>query len=132
MSFTKNPLVFSYDELEKYLDDTVIELVSLFGNKEISDIKEAKEIIVNTLLIDPKSYIDYHDDSFIIISLLFSKVKADDREEFTMILMSSTCLLESLFKVDDLDSQLCERIGIIVSNLYDKFIDEIKNHPDLD
>lgn len=127
----KNPLVFSHRELEQYLDDTVIKLVSLFCCKKVSTIKEAKTIIANTLLLDPKSYIDYHDDSFTIISVLFSKVKAVDHEEFSLILMSSTCLLESVLKVNELDNEICKQISTIVGDLYEKFFDEIENHPDL-
>lgn len=127
----KNPLFFSHQELEQYFDETVIKLVSLFICKEVANIEEAKEIIQNTLLLDPQSYINYHDDIFTIISVLFSKVEADEREDFTLILFSSTFLLESLLKVDELDINLCERIGNIVGYLYEKFVDEVGNHPDL-
>jgi hypothetical protein len=71
MSITERPINFNFLKLERDVDLTVIELVSILGIKEVSTIKEAKDVIVNTLLNNPESYSDYNDDNFRIMSILY-------------------------------------------------------------
>lgn len=130
-SIKKNKMVFNFDEFESYIDDSVIKLVKILGCKKITSIKEAKHNIKNKLLINPKIYTDYGNNKELITSLLFQKVQSDNDDDFIIIFLSSTFLLESFIKINHEDLTLCNKVNNIIYDLYLKFKEEIKNHPDL-
>lgn len=124
-----NIVKFDFIKLEQHVNNAVIKLVSLFINKEVTSIEEAKGIIQNKLLINSSNYEDYHDNNFQLMSVLYSKIKAKDYEEFNILFLSITYLIESFLKVDETDRKLCDKISKIIAELINNFEDIIGNDP---
>jgi hypothetical protein len=117
-------MIFDYIMLEQQIDNTVINLVSLFNNTTVTNINDAKRIIKDNLIINSSTYKDYYDLKFKIISILITKAYSSLFEEFYEIFLSSTFLLESVIKVDERNTDLCEKISDNIINLYNVFKQE--------
>lgn len=116
---------YDFIDLEIKIDNAVIMIVEFFKDVKLNDINETKELIKNSLITNPNSYVDYKNKILDIISQMMSKVIVNDCKSFCSIFLTSTFLLENFIKYK-YEHIMSERIGNILGELFYYFQEKIE------
>lgn len=112
--------IIDFDKMVSQIDDSVVRISSVFTDKSIKDVEEAKTIIKEQFLNNDDFFIDYKERSFQMCTLLLNAKENNDFDEFTKTFLVVTMLCFPLIKCDqDADSEKIEHVSDIINELYE-------------
>ena len=113
-------ITIDINKLGSYIDAFIIKTINIIYSIKIDSINEAKCFIK----LQNDNYIDYNDRLFDVTTMLITKAKSNNFEEFTNFLICSTFIFSLFCIIDEENDRICFEIQNNTMETFEKF----KNH----